>query len=95
MHKTLVKILDPKQVSNFSRYNQYLHHLNVRAQHENFNHMIASPFNSEPHFGSWGGSTTRGSNDMMNTLNDKVGKILAPKNKANVVDTKKQIMFSY
>ena len=66
----------------------------MRTQHENFTHMIASPFNSEPQYDNWE-SVIRGSNDMMGMLYDKVGNMLAPRNKPNVIDTKKQIVFSY
>ena len=62
--KTLANVLDSKQVSNFSRNNQYLPHLNVCTQHENFVHMIASPFNSDLQYDSWE-SAIRGGDDMM------------------------------
>ena len=92
--KTLANVFDTKQMSSFSRNNQYMSHVNVRKQKENFSNMIASPFNSERNYPSWE-SLVRGNNDMIDMLYDKVDNMLASKNKPGVVDANKPIVFSY
>ena len=51
--RTLANVFDPKQVSTFTRTNQYESHLSAPTQHKNFVNMIASPSSSALHADSW------------------------------------------
>ena len=87
-------VLNPKQVSTYTRNNEYVPHMSVPTQYQNFVNMIASPFSTELHAGSWE-SAMRGGNDMMHVLYDKVDNMLVSEIKPVVVEAKKNIMFSY